>query len=224
MGFGKDDFLVSITEASISAALQKSRLNVKCICFVLTLTVVFLHIYTCLHARTRTHVGLLRTPREQNYALVTFKDVEDAQQALYALMAHGHADWVLDFEPLDVSESLFSSIPLSPPPLPLLFATRFQPACSSAQHVATCLVACAWLNMIVRAGKVKLQAFISAVRQPAQSAQGSEAQGQISLGGRKMGDGGEVRGKYRIRRWRNLGGGGDMGAGKLEWRRLRELG
>ena len=116
MGFGKDDFLVSITEASISAALQKSRLNVKCICFVLTLTVVFWHIYTCLHARTRTHVGLLRTPREQNYALVTFKDVEDAQQALYALMAHGHADWVLDFEPLDVSESLFSSIPVSPPP------------------------------------------------------------------------------------------------------------
>jgi hypothetical protein len=39
-----------------------------------------------------------------------------------------------------------------------------------------------------------------------------------------MRGGGEVRGKHRIRRGRNLGGGGDMGAGKLEWRRLRELG
>ena len=78
--------------------------------------------------------------------------------------------------------------------------------------------------MIVRAGKVKLQAFIPAVRQPAQPAQGSEAQGQISLGGRKLGGGGEVRGKYRIRRGRNLGGRGDMGAGKLECRRLRKLG
>lgn len=49
----------------------------------------------------------------QNYALVTFKDVEDAQHALYSLMALANDHWVLDFEPLDVSDPPCLSIHLS---------------------------------------------------------------------------------------------------------------
>lgn len=42
-------------------------------------------------------------PKSQDYALIKFKNVEDAQHILYTIKASASGEWVLDFEPLSVS-------------------------------------------------------------------------------------------------------------------------
>ena len=49
-------------------------------------------------------------PASQEYALVKFEHIADAQHAFYTLTAHASDEWVLDFEPLTVS---FRGVPLA---------------------------------------------------------------------------------------------------------------
>jgi len=50
-------------------------------------------------------------PKSQDYALIKFKNVEDAQHILYTIKASASGEWVLDFEPLSVSFHLQSCSP-----------------------------------------------------------------------------------------------------------------
>ena len=48
-------------------------------------------------------------PKSQDYALIKFKNVEDAQHIFYTIKASSaSSEWVLDFEPLSVSFHLHS--------------------------------------------------------------------------------------------------------------------
>ena len=47
-------------------------------------------------------------PPSQDYALIKFKNVEDAQHIFYTIKASASGEWVLDFEPLSVSFHLQS--------------------------------------------------------------------------------------------------------------------
>lgn len=59
------------------------------------------------HHSNRGALGLkfnwMFVAKKRDYALVTFQNIEDSEHALYTVMAHAPDEWVLDFEPFNVS-------------------------------------------------------------------------------------------------------------------------